>query len=103
MVPAVTGEQVNRGGPVEGAEADPVRVRRATWARWGAAGKRVGYGLVLVAIVAFVAGAATSFTGVITGVVTACLLASTVTLAPGIVIGYAVKKAEREDPVPRRR
>lgn len=87
----------------EGAEADPVRAARARWARWGAAGKRVGYGLVLVAVVAFVIGAATGFSGLTTGTVTACLLGSTVTLAPGIVIGYAVKKAEREDPVPRRR
>lgn len=82
---------------------DPVRERRATWAKWGSAGKRVGYTLVLVAIVAFVIGAVTEFTGVITGAVTACLVGSCVTLAPGLVVGYAVKKAEREDPEPPRR
>lgn len=87
-----------------GAEAiDPVRVSRARWARWGAAGKRVGYGLVLLSMVAFVVGAVTRFTGLVAGIVTACLVGSTVTLAPGIVIGYAVRKAEREDPEPRRR
>lgn len=86
-----------------GGQVDPVRVARARWARWGAAGKRMGYGLVLLAIVAFAIGAATEFSGLITGTVTACLLGSTVTLAPGLVIGYAVKKAEREDPVPRQR
>lgn len=86
-----------------GTETDPVRVARAKWARWGATGKRVGYGLVLIAIVVFVVGAVTEFSGLVTGTVTACLLGSTVTLAPGIVVGYAVKKAEREDPVPRQR
>ncbi|HET7488370.1 MAG TPA: hypothetical protein VFJ85_10610 [Acidimicrobiales bacterium] len=76
---------------------DPVLVRRARWARWGAAGKRVGYGLVLVAVVAFVAGALTGFPPATTVLVTVCLVGSVFTLAPGIVIGYAVKAAERED------
>ena len=82
---------------------DPVRASRARWARWGAAGKRVGYGLVLASIVAFAVGAAGEFTGPIVAIVTACLIGSIFTLAPGLVIGYAVKKAEREDPEPRRR
>ncbi|MGI8684213.1 MAG: hypothetical protein ACR2MO_03810 [Acidimicrobiales bacterium] len=89
---------------VDGATADdPVRVARARWARWGAAGKRVGYGLVLLSIVVFLAGVATGFTTLIAAVVTVCLVGSIFTLAPGLVIGYAVKKAEREDPEPRRR
>ena len=79
------------------ATQDPVRARRARWARWAAAGTRVGYGLVLVAVAAFVAGVATGFGRVVTTVVTASLLATTVTLAPGIVMGYAVRAAERED------
>lgn len=77
--------------------ADPVRVRRARWARWAATGKRVGYGLILLAVVAFVAGALTGFPPLATTTVTAALAGSTVTLAPGIVIAYAVKAAERED------
>lgn len=76
---------------------DPVRVRRARWARWAATGKRVGYGLILLAVVAFVAGAFTGFPTLATTTVTAALAGSTVTLAPGIVIAYAVKAAERED------
>ena len=106
MVNSAGGEDRPAGGATgasaEGA-ADPVRASRARWARWAAAGKRVGYSLVLVAIVAFAVGAATGFSGFVTGTVTACLLGSTVTLAPGLVIGYGVKKAEREDPLPRRR
>lgn len=96
----VNGEEGLTGG---GIVDDPVRASRARWARWGAAGKRVGYGLLLIAMVVFVVGFVTEFTGLIAGVVTVCLIGSTVTLAPGIVIGYAVKKAEREDPEPRRR
>ena len=85
-------------GPLD----DPVRASRARWARWGALGTRVGYGLILVAVVVFAAGMVAGFNGWVAGIVIACLLATCVTLAPGIVIGYAVKKAEREDPVPRR-
>lgn len=84
-----------------GAPIDPVRVARARWARWGQLGSKVGYGLIAVAVAVFVIGFVTEFNGLVAGVVVACLLGSCVTLAPGIVIGYAVRKAEREDPVPR--
>jgi hypothetical protein len=77
--------------------ADPVRARRAQWARWAVTGTRVGYGLVLVAVVSFVIGFLTDFPSITTTVVVVCLLGTIVTLAPGIVIGYAVKAAERED------
>lgn len=80
---------------------DPVRVQRAKWARLAVAGKRVGYALMLVAIVAFTVGAAGRFTTAITTIVTVSLSATTVTLAPAIVLAYAVKKAEREDPIRR--
>lgn len=90
-----------RSAPAPGVRAaapdDPVRARRAVWARWAATGKRVGYGLVLASVVAFVVGAIAGFSSAVTAVVTASLFASTVTLAPGIVVGYAVKAAERED------
>ncbi|MGH9281740.1 MAG: hypothetical protein ACRD0S_02260 [Acidimicrobiales bacterium] len=76
---------------------DPVRERRAQWARWGEAGTRVGYGLILVAVVAFVVGFLTDFPAATTTVVVVCLVGTVMTLAPGIVIGYAVKAAERED------
>ncbi len=89
MVHVVNGDQA---GPV-----DPVRARRAQWARWAGAGKRVGYGLVLLAMAAFVVGLLMDFPPATTTIVVASLLGSTVTLAPGIVMGYAVKAAERED------
>lgn len=76
---------------------DPVRARRAQWARAAALGKRVGYGLILVAVVAFFVGAVAGFGSVVRALVVVSLVGSTVTLAPGIVIAYAVKAAERED------
>ncbi len=76
---------------------DPVRDRRARAARLASVGQAVGYGLIAVAVAAFVAGAVMGFTTFFTTVVTACLVGATVTLAPAIVLGYAVKAAERED------
>ena len=76
---------------------DPVLARRARLARLAVAGKRVGYGLVVLAVAAFALGAATGFGPAVTTVVTASLLGTTLTLAPAIVVAYAVKAAERED------
>ena len=76
--------------------SDPVLVRRAQMSRLAGAGRGVGWLCVLVAVVAFVAGLATSFDPWGTVVVVA-LIASTLTLAPAIVLGYAVKAAERDD------
>ena len=61
-----------------------------------ALGQRVGYGLIAVAVIAFFLGLATSLDrwGV---VVVAALALTTVTLAPAIVLGYAVRAAARED------
>jgi ABC-type transport system involved in cytochrome bd biosynthesis fused ATPase/permease subunit len=77
--------------------SDPVRAKRAQAARLAELGQRVGYGLLLVAVIAFVVGAVRGFSGVTTAIVTVALLAMTVVLAPAIVLGYAVKAAERED------
>lgn len=84
------------------AGADPVLARRARWARLGALGTRMGYGLVLVAVAAFATGVVAGFGAAVRATVTASLLATTLTLAPGIVIGYAVRAAEREDREARR-
>jgi hypothetical protein len=76
---------------------DPVRARRAQAARAAALGQRIGYACILVAVVAFAVGAATSFSTAIVVLVVAALVAATFTLAPGIVLGFAVRAAERED------
>ena len=82
-----------------GVPADPVRARRARMGRLAATGKRVGYGLFLVAIAAFVVAAATGFPVALVTTVVAALAAGSAVLAPAIVIGYGVKAAEREDPL----
>jgi hypothetical protein len=75
---------------------DPVLVKRAKLDRLATVGQRVGYLFLLVAIVAFFAGLATSYETWGTVVLVAMGLC-TVTLAPAIVLGYAVKAAARED------
>jgi hypothetical protein len=76
---------------------DPVLARRARFATWSAAGLRVGYLFIAVALVSFIAAFATDFPqfGVditIVGLIGACLV-----LPPSMIVGYAVKAAERED------
>lgn len=77
--------------------ADPVRAQRARWQALANAGQRVGYLLIGVAIAAFVYGLAVDFTDTTTWIVGITLALATLTLAPAMVVGYAVKAAERED------
>ena len=76
---------------------DPTLARRARIARLTDLGQRVGYGLLGIAIVAFVVGAATGFPAAAVTAVIACLAVGSVILAPAIVFGFGVKAAERED------
>lgn len=76
---------------------DPIRRRRAHVARWTAIASRTGYALLLVSIVLFFVALAVGFSGAMATLVLIALLASFVLLAPAIVIGYAVKAAERDD------
>jgi len=85
------------GRVTEPPRGDPVRLRRARAARFAALGKRLGYSLFLVAIVAFVAGAIAGFSSPYVAVVVVCLAVGSLLLAPAIVIGYGVRAAERED------
>jgi hypothetical protein len=80
-----------------GAAGDPVLVRRRQAARMARLGQRFGYATFGVALVAFVIGFATRFSGTVAVVVTAALIVGSLFLAPAIVVGYAVKAAERED------
>ena len=76
---------------------DPVRVRRAQVAHWTLIANRVGYLLFGLAIALFVFAFAVSFNGAMVTMITVCLVAGSILLAPAIVLGYAVKAAERED------
>ena len=75
---------------------DPVRARRAQVAKWTLLANRVGYIFFAIAITAFVMAFALGFKGPIVTLVTVSMLIGSVLLAPSIVLGYAVKAAERE-------
>jgi hypothetical protein len=77
--------------------SDPVAARRARIAHGVAVAKRVGYVLLLVGIVAFFVGLATSFPSWAVTTTLICLIASFVILPLPIVLGYGVRAAERED------
>jgi hypothetical protein len=76
---------------------DPVRARREQVARWTLLANRIGYLCFAVAIAVFVIGFAIGFTPSVVTVVVVAMVAGTVLLAPAIVLGYAVKAAERDD------
>jgi len=81
--------------PVE--PPDPVRTRRARVARWTTLANRTGYVLLAVAVVLFFVALAVGFSGTMATLVVAALIAACVLLAPSIILGYAVKAAERAD------
>jgi hypothetical protein len=76
---------------------DPIRHRRAQVARWTQLANRVGYLLLLLAIALFFVALATGFSSTMAALVVAAMVAACVLLAPSIVLGYAVKAAERDD------
>ena len=77
--------------------SDPIEVRRARFARAAQLGQRGGWACFAVAVAAFIVGAVVDFNGAIVAVVVSALVAGSLLLAPAIVIGYAVRAAERED------
>ncbi len=77
--------------------SDPVRERRRMVQRWTLLANRIGYLMFAVSMAVFVMAFALGFTPAMVTVVTVTLFAGCVLLAPSIVLGYAVKAAERED------
>ncbi len=76
---------------------DSVRARRAAVAKWNTIATRVGYALYLVAVVMFFIAIATDFTQGKVTVITTSMIIGSFLLAPAIVVGYAVKAAEKDD------
>jgi hypothetical protein len=76
---------------------DPVLRRRARVAHLVLIGQRVGYGCLLLAIVAFGIGAATRFPGYTVTATIVGLVAACVILPIPIVLGYGVRAAERDE------
>jgi hypothetical protein len=76
---------------------DPVAARRAQIARGVAIAKRIGYGLLGVAMLAFVVAAIADFPSALLTVSVVSLVAACVILPVPIVLGYGLRAAERED------
>jgi hypothetical protein len=78
-------------------QLDPVRVRRAKVAKYNLLANRIGYIFWAISMSTFVMAFAFGFKGPLVTVVIATLIIGSILLAPSIIIGYAVKAAERED------
>jgi hypothetical protein len=76
---------------------DPIVARRARIARLAAAGKRVGYAALALAIVVFFVGVATDFPAWTVALSIGGLVASCIVLPVPIVLAYGVRAAARED------
>jgi hypothetical protein len=60
-------------------------------------GQRVGYTLLGVAVVAFIVSFASSFPSAAVTTVIVTLILACVVLPPSIILGFAVRAADRED------
>jgi hypothetical protein len=76
---------------------DPVRARRAKVAQWTLLANRIGYVLLAVAVALFFVALMVGFNATLATLVIVTMVASFVLLAPSIVLGYAVKAADRDD------
>jgi hypothetical protein len=76
---------------------DPIRIRRAQIAKWTLLANRVGYLFVALAMALFLMAFVLGFNSTMATLVIISFLIGCVLLAPSIIIGYAVKAAERED------
>ena len=83
--------------PPPAAGDDPVRRRRAQIARWTLLANRVGYLFVALALALFFIAFALGFTSTMATLILASLIVGCILLAPSIILGYAVKAAERDD------
>ena len=79
------------------ADHDPVRARREQVAKWTLLANRIGYLLLALAIALFVMAFVIGFNPTMATLVVGTMVVAFVLLAPSIVLGYAVKAAERED------
>ena len=76
---------------------DPVRARRAQVARWTLLANRVGYLLLGLAVALFFIALVVGFDATMATLVVVTMVLAFALLAPSIVLGYAVKAADRDD------
>ena len=74
-----------------------MRVRRAQVAKWTLLANRVGYLFVALAMALFFIAFALGFSATMATLVIVTFVIGCVLLAPSIIVGYAVKAAERDD------
>ena len=84
--------QVGFAEPYRSGQGPPTSDRQVTLIA-----NRIGYLFYAVAIVAFILAFAFGFKSTMSALVIASLVIGSVLLAPAIVLGYAVKAAERDD------
>lgn len=80
--------------------AGDLAARRHRIARLTISGQRLGYFLYLSAAALFFTGFATSFRSPLVPAIIVCLVVGSLVLAPAIIFSYAVRAANREDPLP---
>jgi hypothetical protein len=78
-------------------QPDPILERRARIAHFVQLAQRIGYGALVVAIVAFIAGLLTGFPSALVTTTIVGLVAAIVILPIPIVLGYGVRAAERDE------
>ncbi len=78
-------------------EIDPIRARRAQVAKWSLLANRIGYLFVALAMALFFIAFAIGFSSTMATLVIVSFVIGCVLLAPSIIVGYAVKAAERDD------
>ncbi len=83
--------------PPTSASHDPVRIRRQQFAKYTLLANRMGYLLYALSMAVFVMAFALKFTPTVVTIITVCLVLGSILLAPSIVLGHAIKAAERED------
>lgn len=83
--------------PAPHGEIDPVRARREQIARWTLLANRVGYLFVALAMAVFFIAFAVGFSSTMATIVVVTFVIGCALLAPSIIVGYAVKAAERDD------
>lgn len=74
-----------------------VLARRAAIKKWNLLANRVGYLFVALAMALFVMAFVLGFNSTMATLVIISFIIGCVLLAPSIILGYAVKAAERED------
>lgn len=84
-------------GGADTGPADPVLARRAQVDRLASVARRTGYLGFAAALVVFFVGLGVGLDGTLVAVILVCLAVGSVFLLPGILLGYAVKAARREE------